>query len=76
MKFSKILTTAFVALGATIALSGCIRETFPKESTITQEQLGSVAPDVLAENLLKVFLVVCSHQHMVVGSTLTSVFLQ
>ena len=53
MKFSKILTTAFVALGATIALSGCIRETFPKESTITQEQLGSVAPDVLAENLLK-----------------------
>ncbi|MBO7261745.1 MAG: RagB/SusD family nutrient uptake outer membrane protein [Alistipes sp.] len=53
MKFSKILTTAFVALGATIALSGCIRETFPKESTITQEQLESVAPDILAENLLK-----------------------
>ena len=39
MKFSKILTIAVVALGATIALSGCIRETFPKTSTITQEQL-------------------------------------
>lgn len=53
MKFSKILTTAAVALGATLALSGCIRETFPKESTITQEQLMGGQMDVVAENLLK-----------------------
>lgn len=39
MKFSKILTVAFVALCATLALSGCIRETYPKESTITKDQL-------------------------------------
>jgi hypothetical protein len=51
MKFSKILTIAVVALGATIALSGCIRETFPKTSTITQEQLETgIDVDV---NLLK-----------------------
>ena len=53
MKFSKILTVAAVALGATFALSGCIRETFPKESTITQEQLMGGQMDVVAENLLK-----------------------
>lgn len=51
MKFSKILTTAFVALGATLALSGCIRETYPKESTITAEQLA--ASPTAGENLLK-----------------------
>lgn len=53
MKFSKILTTAFVALGATLALSGCIRETFPKESAITQEQLMSGQIEIVAENLMK-----------------------
>ena len=53
MKFSKILTTAAVALGATLALSGCIRETFPQESTITKEQLMGGQMDVVAENLLK-----------------------
>lgn len=53
MKFTKILTTAAVALGATVALSGCIRETFPKESTITQEQLMGGQMDIVAENLLK-----------------------
>ena len=53
MKISKILTTAVVALGATLALSGCSRETFPKESTITQEQLMGGQMDVVAENLLK-----------------------
>lgn len=53
MKFSKILTTAAVALGATLALSGCIRETFPKESTITKDQLMGGQMDVVAENLLK-----------------------
>ena len=53
MKFSKILTTAAVALGATLALSGCIRETFPKESTITEEQLMGGQMDIVAENLLK-----------------------
>lgn len=53
MKFSKILTVAAVAFGATLALSGCIRETFPKESTITQEQLMGGQMDVVAENLLK-----------------------
>ncbi len=53
MKFTKILTTAAVALGATLALSGCIRETFPKESAITTEQLQQGQMDVVAENLLK-----------------------
>ena len=53
MKISKILTVAVVALGATVALSGCIRETFPKESTITEEQLMGGQMDVVAENLLK-----------------------
>lgn len=53
MKFSKILTTAFVAVAATLALSGCIRETFPKESTITKEQLMGGQMDVVATNLLK-----------------------
>lgn len=53
MKFSKIFTTTAVALGAVVALSGCIRETFPQESAITQEQLQSGQMDVVAENLLK-----------------------
>ena len=53
MKFSKILTTAFVALGATLALSGCIRETFPKQGAITQEQLMSGQIEIVAENLMK-----------------------
>lgn len=53
MKITKILTVAAVALGATVALSGCIRETFPKESAITQEQLMGGQMEVVAENLLK-----------------------
>lgn len=53
MKFSKILTTAFVALGATLALSGCIKEVFPKESAITQEQLMKGQVEVIADNLIK-----------------------
>ena len=53
MKFSKILTVAAVALSATLALSGCIRETFPKESAITESQLMGGQMDVVAENLLK-----------------------
>ena len=53
MKISKILTVATVALVATFALSGCIRETFPKESTITESQLMSGQMDVVAANLLK-----------------------
>ena len=53
MKFTKILTTALVALGATLALSGCIRETYPMTSTITQEQLMGGQMDVVATNLLK-----------------------
>lgn len=53
MKISKILTVAVVALGATVALSGCIRETFPKESTITKDQLMGGQMDIVAENLLK-----------------------
>lgn len=53
MKFTKILTTAAVAVGTTLALSGCIRETFPQEGAITQEQLQSGQMEVVAENLLK-----------------------
>lgn len=53
MKFTKIFKTTAVALGAILALSGCIRETFPKESTITESQLMSGQMDVVAENLLK-----------------------
>ena len=53
MKITKILTVAAVALGATVALSGCIRETFPKESTITKDQLMGGQMDIVAENLLK-----------------------
>ena len=53
MKITKILTVAAVVLGATVALSGCIRETFPKTSTITQEQLMGGQMDIVAENLLK-----------------------
>ena len=53
MKITKILTVAAVALGAAVALSGCIRETFPKTSTITQEQLMGGQMDIVAENLLK-----------------------
>ncbi len=53
MKFTKILTTAAVAFGATVALSGCIRETFPKDGAITSGQLQQGQMDVVAENLLK-----------------------
>lgn len=53
MKFTKIFKTTAVALGAVLALSGCIRETFPKESTITESQLMSGQMDVVASNLLK-----------------------
>ena len=53
MKFTKIFKTAAVALGAVVALSGCIRETLPKESTITEGQLMAGQAEVVAENLLK-----------------------
>ena len=53
MKFSKIFKTTAVSLGAVVALSGCIRETFPKESTITEGQLQAGQMEVVAENLLK-----------------------
>lgn len=41
MKFTQIFKTTAVALGAVVALSGCIRETLPQESAITESQLGS-----------------------------------
>ena len=53
MKLTKIFSTTVVALGAVLALSGCIRETFPKESTITEGQLMSGQMDVVAGNLIK-----------------------
>ena len=53
MKFTNIIKTAVVSVGAVLALSGCIRETFPQTSTITQEQLMSGQMEVVAENLLK-----------------------
>ena len=52
MKFTKIFTTTAVALGAVVALSGCIRETFPKESAITESQLMSGDASVVLETLL------------------------
>ena len=53
MKFTNIFKTTAVALGAVLALSGCIRETLPKESTITEGQLLAGQAEVVAENLLK-----------------------
>ena len=53
MKFTKIFKTTAVALGAVLALSGCIRETFPNTSTITEGQLMAGQMEVVAENLLK-----------------------
>lgn len=52
MKFTKIFTTTAVALGAVVALSGCIRETFPKESAITESQLMAGDASVVLETLL------------------------
>ena len=52
MKFTKIFTTAAVALGAVVALSGCIRETFPKESAITESQLMTGDASTVLETLL------------------------
>ena len=52
MKFTKIFTTTAIALGAVVALSGCIRETFPKESAITESQLMSGDAAVVLETLL------------------------
>mgnify|MGYP003498952674 FL=1 len=52
MKFTKIFTTTAVALGAVLALSGCIRETFPKESAITESQLMAGDASVVLETLL------------------------
>ena len=53
MKISNIFKSTAVALGAVLVLSGCIRETFPNTSTITEEQLMSGQMEVVAENLLK-----------------------
>lgn len=46
MKVNKIFKMAAVGLCALVALSGCIRETFPKEGTITEGQLvgGQIDP--------------------------------
>ena len=52
MKFTKIFTTTAVAVGAVLALSGCIRETFPKESAITESQLMTGDASVVLETLL------------------------
>ena len=53
MKLTNILKTTALSLGAALALTGCIRETFPKEGTITQGQLLAGQAEVVAENLLK-----------------------
>lgn len=47
MKFTKIFTTAAVSLSAVVALSGCIRETFPQEGAIVKEQLQEGQMDYL-----------------------------
>lgn len=51
MKITKILKTTAVALGAVVALSGCIRETFPQESAITESQLGSGNMEYLVKGI-------------------------
>lgn len=51
MKITKILKTTAVALGAVVALSGCIRETFPQESAITETQLGSGNMEYLVKGI-------------------------
>ena len=53
MKFTNILKTTALTLGAALALTGCIRETFPKEGAITEGQLMAGQAEVVAENLLK-----------------------
>ena len=53
MKFTNILKTTALSLGAALALTGCIRETLPKESAITEGQLMAGQAEVVAENLLK-----------------------
>ena len=53
MKLTKIFKTTALSLGAALALTGCIRETLPKESTITEGQLMAGQAEVVAENLLK-----------------------
>lgn len=51
MKFTKIFKTTAVALGAVVALSGCIRETLPQESAITESQLGSGNMEFLVKGI-------------------------
>lgn len=51
MKITKILKTTAVAFGAVVALSGCIRETFPQESAITESQLGSGNMEYLVKGI-------------------------
>ena len=53
MKLTNIFKTTALSLGAALALTGCIRETLPKESTITEGQLMAGQAEVVAENLLK-----------------------
>ena len=53
MKLTNILKTTALSLGAALALTGCIRETLPKESAITEGQLMAGQAEVVAENLLK-----------------------
>ncbi len=53
MKVNNIFKTAAVGLCALVALSGCIRETFPKEGTITEGQLMGGQLEVMAESLFK-----------------------
>ena len=53
MKLTNIFKTTAVALSAVVALSGCIRETLPKEGAITEGQLMAGQAEVVAENLLK-----------------------
>lgn len=51
MKITKILKTTAVAFGAVVALSGCIRETLPQESAITESQLGSGNMEYLVKGI-------------------------
>ena len=56
MKFTQIFKTTAVALGAVVALSGCIRETLPQDSAITESQLGSGNMEYLVKGISSGFL--------------------
>lgn len=52
MKIKRILLVATVALSATLAFSSCIKETFPKTGSITEDQLLTGETSAILDKLL------------------------